>query len=191
MTRSLFRPASLILLLSSLAVAPLALAHPSLVRSTPAADASVAPASQIELQFSEKVMPRATRIELSMDHGRMKMAMPTTAQDISEDGHTLRARFAKPLDEDMIRRLAREHQVLVTVEEGAIGGFASHVLHFLSRDGLLDHGLRVRTLTLPDLYLDHAKPEAMYARSGLDRAGIVQTVFGAFGRDYLAAPARA
>ncbi|MGN8020023.1 1-deoxy-D-xylulose-5-phosphate synthase [Phyllobacterium sp. 22229] len=101
------------------------------------------------------------------------------------------ARFAKPLDEAMIRRLAREHQVLVTVEEGAIGGFASHVLHFLSRDGLLDHGLRVRTLTLPDLYLDHAKPEAMYARSGLDRAGIVQTVFGALGRDDLAAPARA
>jgi len=97
MTRSLRRSASLALLLSGLAVAPLALAHPSLVRSTPAADATVAPASQIELQFSEKVMPRATRIELSMDHGRMKMAMPTTAQDISEDGHTLRARFAKPL----------------------------------------------------------------------------------------------
>ena len=65
--------------------------------STPAADATVAPATEITLQFSEKVMPRATRIELSMDHGRMKMAMATTAQDISEDGHTLRARFAKPL----------------------------------------------------------------------------------------------
>jgi len=97
MTHSLLRPTSLALLLSGLAVAPLALAHPSLVRATPAADATVAPASQIELQFSEKVMPRATRIELSMDHGRMKMAMPTTAQQISEDGHTLRARFAKPL----------------------------------------------------------------------------------------------
>lgn len=97
MIRPLLRPASLALLLSGLAVAPLALAHPSLVRSTPAADATVAPASQIELQFNEKVMPRATRIELSMDHGRMKMAMPTVAQDISEDGHTLRARFAKPL----------------------------------------------------------------------------------------------
>ncbi|HEL3193657.1 TPA: copper homeostasis periplasmic binding protein CopC [Stenotrophomonas maltophilia] len=97
MTRPLFRVAPLALLLSGLSAAPLALAHPSLVRSTPAADATVAPASQIELQFSEKVMPRATRIELSMDHGRMKMAMPTTAQEISEDGHTLRARFAKPL----------------------------------------------------------------------------------------------
>lgn len=97
MIRSLLRPTSLALLLYGFAVAPLALAHPSLVRATPAADATVAPASQIELQFSEKVMPRATRIELSMDHGRMKMAMPTTAQEISEEGHTLRARFAKPL----------------------------------------------------------------------------------------------
>lgn len=97
MTRSLLRSASHALLLSGLAVAPLALAHPSLVRSTPAADATIAPATEITLQFSEKVMPRATRIELSMDHGRMKMAVPTAAQDLSEDGHTLRARFAKPL----------------------------------------------------------------------------------------------
>ncbi|HGM5880358.1 MAG: copper homeostasis periplasmic binding protein CopC [Stenotrophomonas maltophilia] len=97
MIRSLLRPAPLMLMLAGLAIAPLALAHPSLVRATPAADASVAPASQIELQFSEKVVPRATRIELSMDHGRMKMAMPTTAQEVSEDGHTLRARFGKPL----------------------------------------------------------------------------------------------
>ncbi|WP_410010639.1 transketolase C-terminal domain-containing protein [Phyllobacterium zundukense] len=81
--------------------------------------------------------------------------------------------------------------MFVTVEEGAIGGFASHVLHFLSRDGLLDNGLRVRTLTLPDLYLDHAKPEAMYAHSGLDSAGIVRTVFAALGRDHMAAPVRA
>lgn len=97
MTRSLRRSACLALLLSGLAVAPLALAHPSLVRSTPAADATIAPATEITLQFSERVMPRATRIELSMDHGRMKMAMPTTAQELSEDGHTLRARFARPL----------------------------------------------------------------------------------------------
>ncbi|HEL2979836.1 TPA: copper homeostasis periplasmic binding protein CopC [Stenotrophomonas maltophilia] len=97
MTRFPIRSVSLVLLLSGLAVVPLALAHPSLVRSTPAADATVAPATEITLQFSEKVMPRATRIELSMDHGRMKMAMPTTTQDLSEDGHTLRARFSKPL----------------------------------------------------------------------------------------------
>lgn len=97
MIRSLLRPAPLALLLCGVAAAPLAMAHPSLVRATPAADATVAPASQIELQFSERVMPRVTRIELSMDHGRMKMAVPTAAQDISEDGHSLRARLAKPL----------------------------------------------------------------------------------------------
>ncbi|GGB08020.1 1-deoxy-D-xylulose-5-phosphate synthase [Brucella endophytica] len=101
------------------------------------------------------------------------------------------ARFAKPLDEDLIRRLAREHEVLITVEEGAIGGFASHVLHFLAHDGLLDGGLRVRPLTLPDVYIDHAKPEAMYKRVGLDRAGIVQAVFAALGQDVVAAPSRA
>ncbi|WP_245428703.1 1-deoxy-D-xylulose-5-phosphate synthase [Phyllobacterium phragmitis] len=101
------------------------------------------------------------------------------------------ARFAKPLDEDLIRRLARDHEVLVTVEEGAIGGFAAHVLHFLANDGLLDRGLRVRPLTLPDVYLDHAKPEAMYRRAGLDSAGIVKTVFEALGQEKIASPSRA
>jgi len=101
------------------------------------------------------------------------------------------ARFAKPLDHDLIRRLAREHEVLVTVEEGAVGGFASHVLQFLATDGLLDRGLKVRALTLPDLYQDHGKPDAMYASAGLDRAGIVHTVFSALGREAIATPFRA
>lgn len=99
------------------------------------------------------------------------------------------ARFAKPLDRDLIRRLAKEHQVLLTIEEGAAGGFGAHVLHFLSHEGALDHGLRIRTLTLPDAFLNHAKPEAMYARAGLDRAGIVQAVFAALGRDMLSGEA--
>ena len=67
-----------------------------------------------------------------------------------------------------MRRLAREHEVLVTVEEGAIGGFASHVLHFLAHEGLLDSGLKVRPLVLPDVFIDQAKPEKMYADAGLD-----------------------
>ncbi|TIP82817.1 MAG: 1-deoxy-D-xylulose-5-phosphate synthase, partial [Mesorhizobium sp.] len=92
------------------------------------------------------------------------------------------ARFAKPLDEDLIRRLARSHEVLVTVEEGAIGGFASHVLQFLAHEGLLENGLKVRPLVLPDTFVDHAKPEKMYADAGLDAAGIVRTVFVALGR---------
>ena len=99
------------------------------------------------------------------------------------------ARFAKPLDHDLIRRLARNHQVLITVEEGAVGGFGSHVLHFLAHEGLLENGLRVRPLVLPDVYLDQAKPEAMYARAGLDSAGIVRAVFAALGRGEAAARA--
>jgi 1-deoxy-D-xylulose-5-phosphate synthase len=91
------------------------------------------------------------------------------------------ARFAKPLDEALILRLAREHEILVTVEEGSVGGFGAHVLHLLARTGALDGGLKVRTLTLPDLYQDHDKPEAMYAAAGLDAAGIVRTVEGALG----------
>ncbi|CAM5511128.1 1-deoxy-D-xylulose-5-phosphate synthase [Aquamicrobium terrae] len=92
------------------------------------------------------------------------------------------ARFAKPLDHDLVRRLAREHEVLVTVEEGAVGGFASQVLHFLAHEGLLENGLKVRPLVLPDEFSDHAKPEKMYVDAGLDSTGIVRTVFAALGR---------
>lgn len=92
------------------------------------------------------------------------------------------ARFAKPLDEDLIRRLAREHEVLLTIEEGAQGGFGAFVLHFLSRDGLLDRGLKIRTLTLPDAFQDHDKPEAMYAAAGLDADAIANAALMALGR---------
>ena len=92
------------------------------------------------------------------------------------------ARFAKPLDEAMIARLAREHEVLITVEEGAIGGFGSHVLAFLAREGLLDNGLRVRPIFLKDEFTDQAKPEVMYHNSNLDSEGIVRTVFEALGK---------
>ncbi|THF55684.1 1-deoxy-D-xylulose-5-phosphate synthase [Ollibium composti] len=91
------------------------------------------------------------------------------------------ARFAKPLDEDLVRRLARSHEILLTVEEGSVGGFASQVLHFLAHDGLLESGLKVRPLVLPDVFTDHAKPEKMYATAGLDAAGIVHAVFAALG----------
>ena len=92
------------------------------------------------------------------------------------------ARFAKPLDQDLIRQLARHHEVLITIEEGAIGGFGSHVLQFLALEGLLDHGLKVRPMVLPDIWMEQAKPEAMYVKAGLDRAGIVSTVFNALGQ---------
>ncbi|MBS9719769.1 1-deoxy-D-xylulose-5-phosphate synthase [Tianweitania sp. BSSL-BM11] len=99
------------------------------------------------------------------------------------------ARFAKPIDRDLVRRLARDHEVLITVEEGAIGGFGTQVLHYLALEGLLDNGLKVRPLVLPDLFVDHAKPEKMYADAGLDSAGIVSSVFGALGRNQNAARA--
>jgi 1-deoxy-D-xylulose-5-phosphate synthase len=92
------------------------------------------------------------------------------------------ARFAKPLDERLIRDLAAHHEVLVTVEEGSIGGFGSYVLQFLSEQGLLDRGLRVRTKVLPDTFIDHGKPEVLYEAAGLNASGIVQTVFAALGR---------
>ncbi|MCG5485060.1 MAG: 1-deoxy-D-xylulose-5-phosphate synthase [Sinorhizobium meliloti] len=94
------------------------------------------------------------------------------------------ARFAKPLDHDLIRQLARHHEVLITIEEGAVGGFASHVLQFLAEEGLLDGGLKVRPMVMPDIWMEQAKPEAMYARAGLDRAGIVSTVFKALGQKH-------
>jgi 1-deoxy-D-xylulose-5-phosphate synthase len=92
------------------------------------------------------------------------------------------ARFAKPLDEDLIRRLAREHEVLLTIEEGAQGGFGAFVLHFLARDGLLDRGLKIRTLTLPDVFQDQDKPELMYAAAGLDADAIAAAATLALGR---------
>ncbi|WP_333821976.1 1-deoxy-D-xylulose-5-phosphate synthase [Pinisolibacter sp.] len=97
------------------------------------------------------------------------------------------ARFMKPLDRDLLRRLAREHEVLITVEEGAIGGFGSHVLHALAEDGLLDGGLKLRTLMMPDLFLDHGDQEATMAAIGLDASGIVRRAFEALGRSELSA----
>ncbi len=99
------------------------------------------------------------------------------------------ARFAKPLDGDLIRRLAANHEVLITVEEGAAGGFGAHVLHFLAASGLLDGGLKVRTLTLPDVFIDHDAPQKMYDRAGLSAAGIVAATLGALGKEALASEA--
>jgi len=97
------------------------------------------------------------------------------------------ARFAKPLDTDLVERLARDHQVLLTVEEGAIGGFASSVGMHLAKAGLFDSGLRFRPLFMPDIHLDQAGQAEMYAASGLDRTGIVAAALAALGEDKLGA----
>ena len=113
------------------------------------------------------------------------MGLPATVAD---------ARFAKPLDTELIAQLARHHEILITVEEGAVGGFGSFVLHHLASTGGLDRGLKVRTLTLPDVFIDHEKPERMYEFAGLDAKGIVACVeavlqSAAAGRDRAAASA--
>jgi 1-deoxy-D-xylulose-5-phosphate synthase len=93
------------------------------------------------------------------------------------------ARFAKPLDLDLLRQLAANHEVLITVEEGSSGGFGAMALHALAREGLLDRGLKVRTLHLPDRFIEQNKPQAMYAEADLDARGIVATVLLALGKD--------
>ncbi|MCH2166299.1 MAG: 1-deoxy-D-xylulose-5-phosphate synthase [Oceanicola sp.] len=91
------------------------------------------------------------------------------------------ARFAKPLDTDLIERLAAEHDALITVETGATGGFGAHVLHHLAGRGLLDHGLRIRTMTLPDRFIDQDSPAGMYADAGLTADDIAATALNAMG----------
>ena len=98
--------------------------------------------------------------------------LPTTVAD---------ARFAKPLDADLILRLARDHEVLITIEEGSVGGFGSHVLGLLAGKGVLDRGLKVRTMSLPDRFVDHAKPEEQYENACLQARHIVETAIGALG----------
>ena len=101
------------------------------------------------------------------------------------------ARFAKPLDQGLVCELARQHELLITIEEGAIGGFATQVLHCLAHAGLLENGLKVRPMTLPDRFIHHDTPKAQYEGAGLDARAIVATALGAFGRAAEKAPARA
>jgi 1-deoxy-D-xylulose-5-phosphate synthase len=93
------------------------------------------------------------------------------------------ARFAKPLDVEMLLRLAREHEVLLTIEEGSIGGFGAYVLQTLAEHGVLDRGLKVRSMVLPDIFIDQDSPNAMYAQAGLDAKGIVAKAFEALGQN--------
>ncbi|HLZ67176.1 MAG TPA: 1-deoxy-D-xylulose-5-phosphate synthase [Aliidongia sp.] len=101
------------------------------------------------------------------------------------------ARFAKPLDIELVNRLAREHEVLITIEEGSIGGFGSHVMHHLATAGLLDSGLKIRPMVLPDRFLDHDNPVKQYDEAGLNARHITATALAALGRTDAALPASA
>src|SRR3984957_2341328 len=100
------------------------------------------------------------------------------------------ARFAKPLDTDLVLRLPREHEVLVTIEEGSIGGFGGYVMQALAEAGALDRGLKIRSMVLPDHFIDQDSPAAMDAKAGLDTKGIVAKVFEALGKDLRTEAAR-
>jgi 1-deoxy-D-xylulose-5-phosphate synthase len=140
-----------------------------------------------------RVIKEGTRVALLSLGTRLAEAL-SAAEELEARGLSTTvadARFAKPLDEDLILRLAAEHEVLITIEEGSVGGFGSHVLQLLAERGALDRGLKVRPMVLPDIYLDHDRPERMYARAGLDAVGIVAKVFEVLGRDAASLKARA
>ena len=128
------------------------------------------------------ILSLGTRLAEAMKAGEelASMGLSATVAD---------ARFAKPLDEDLIRRLARNHEVLVTIEENAAGGFAAHVLQFMTNDGLLENGLKVRVMTMPDAFIDHNKPDTQCEMAGLKSSHIVANVLAALGRAGEADPA--
>ncbi len=130
-----------------------------------------------------RILREGTRVAL-LSYGTRLAECLTAASALNSLGLSTTvadARFAKPLDTRLVDRLAKEHEVLLTIEEGSVGGFGSYVLQHLAMTGQLDRGIKIRTLCLPDVFIDHDKPEAMYARSGLDAAGIVRAATTAIG----------
>ena len=132
-----------------------------------------------------RIVREGTSVAILSLGGRLGEALKA-ADELAANGYPTTvadARFAKPLDQDLTRRLATDHEVLITIEEGAIGGFASQVLQFLAMNGLLDNGLKVRPMILPDRFIDHDKPDLQYEAAGLRASHIVATALGALGRD--------
>ena len=143
------------------------------------------PETGIPLEIGKgRILREGTRIALLSYGTRLgeaeKAAEMLAAQGLSTT--VADARFAKPLDTDLVTRLAREHEVLITLEEGAIGGFGAFVLHHLAASGGLDHGLKVRTMTLPDIFQDQDSPAAMYEAAGLTARHIAALAIEVLGR---------
>ncbi|MEL6745788.1 MAG: 1-deoxy-D-xylulose-5-phosphate synthase, partial [Pseudomonadota bacterium] len=130
-----------------------------------------------------RVVREGSKIALLSFGSRLQDCL-AAAEDLDDYGLSTTvadARFAKPLDVELIAQLVRHHEVLITVEEGSTGGFGAMVLHHLAAHGLLDQGLKIRTLTMPDVYMDQMAPEVMVARAGLDRKGILTAAIDAMG----------
>ncbi|GJL92115.1 1-deoxy-D-xylulose-5-phosphate synthase [Hyphococcus sp.] len=132
-----------------------------------------------------RIMREGTKVALLALGGRLQEALKAAdtleAQGISTT--VADARFAKPLDHDLIMRLVREHEVVITIEEGSRGGFGAFVLHFLSDAGLLDNGVKIRTMTLPDVFQDQDSPSKMYDAAKLNAAQIVERARQALGME--------
>ncbi len=153
------------------------------------------PAKGTPLEIGKgRILREGTTIALLSLGSRLQECLKA-AEDLGTRGLSVTvadARFAKPIDEDLVRKLAANHEVLVTVEEGSIGGFSAQVLQFMANDGLLENGLKVRAVTMPDAFIEQDKPEIQIAQANLDAAGIVATVLSALGRANEATePARA
>ncbi|MBL8687889.1 MAG: 1-deoxy-D-xylulose-5-phosphate synthase [Rhodospirillaceae bacterium] len=131
-----------------------------------------------------RVLREGSRVAILSLGARLQEAL-AAADELTSRGLSTTvadARFAKPLDTDLIRRLAQSHEILITIEEGAVGGFSAHVLQFMATAGLLDHGLKVRPMTLPDRFVEHDVPQRQYVEAGLDAKAIVATALAALGR---------
>ena len=144
------------------------------------------PENPLALEIGKgRILREGTRIALLSYGTRLGEAMQAAKQldALGLSATVADARFAKPLDSELVCRLADEHEVLITIEEGSVGGFGAFVLHDLAKNGRLDAGLKIRTMTLPDLFIDQDTPANMYKQAGLDADAIVETVFKALGRD--------
>ncbi len=130
-----------------------------------------------------RVLREGSRIAILSLGTRLAEAL-VAAEDLAARGLSTTvadARFAKPIDRELVLRLATTHEVMITIEEGSVGGFGSHVLTLLAQAGVLDNGLKIRTLTLPDVFQDQDKPERLYAAAGLDAKAIVAKAVEALG----------
>jgi len=132
-----------------------------------------------------RILREGTRIALLSYGTRLGEAMMAADQleTLGLSATVADARFAKPLDSELVCRLADEHEVLITIEEGSVGGFGAFVLHDLAKNGRLDRGLKIRTMTLPDSFIDQDTPANMYKQAGLDADSIVEMVFKALGQE--------
>jgi 1-deoxy-D-xylulose-5-phosphate synthase len=142
------------------------------------------PAKGIPLDIGKgRLIQQGKRVAL-LSFGTRLAEVEKAAEALAAKGLTptiADARFAKPLDRDLILTLARDHEALITIEEGAIGGFGSHVAQLLAEEGIFDHGLKFRSMVLPDIFIDQASPEAMYRVAGMDAAHIEAKVLETLG----------